>query len=263
MAAPYWWIEDADGNTIYDIGNVQQLKRGGTKKDYSTTALLTKNGKYIKGIGLCSEKTYEIEVNLKALDGHDVYLNVNRDILISKLLKDKIYFYEKTGEGLERFCRVYCTQLGDETIDYQRGLIKKSFTLFSPDGVLKSTTTTTYNLTLTDSTNTNLVVTNSGNIPCPFRVIFEPTADEAYFKIENNYNSNGFKFQKTYFQAGIVVEYNTDNNSLLIDDVAVNVSNYKVAGKPILLNPGTNNLYIQFSGNGSADFTIEFEALYV
>ncbi len=263
MAAPYWWIEDKNRTVLYDIGNAQSLKRGGTKKDFSLTALLTKNGKYIKGIGLCSEKTFEIEVNLKALNGHDTYMNVNRDILISKLLNDEIYLYEKTGEGLERYCRVYCTTMGDETIDYQRGLIKKSFSLLSPSGVLKSSTTTTYNLTIADSTNTKLVVTNPGNIPCPFRISFDPNAEESYFKVENNFNSNGFKFQKTYFQANIVVDYDTEDNSLLIDNVAVNVSNYKVAGKPIILNPGTNDLYIQHSGNGSADFTIEFEALYV
>jgi hypothetical protein len=256
-----WYL--SDGTNTLDLGTESvQFKRGGSKRDYTTTKYIGSNGGYINGSGRYEEKKFVVTFQFRAENGQATYLNQTRDDIIEWFSgNNPLYLYEVTSNisPITRYTRVYCTDQSDETIDYVRGLIKKTFTSISPSGVFVSTSEITESVTLSGSSSYIKTFTNNG-IDCPFKMRFTPVADQSYIRVEM-YNGIGFKFTKLYFSANTLVEYNTANNELTIGGVAVNTSSYMTAGKPFLLKSGVNNIYVQSSG--AATVQLLYNELYI
>jgi hypothetical protein len=259
-----WYLSDL--TNPFDLGsNCKELTLGGSKRSYKVIDYIGSNGGTLRGFGNYSSKTFQVSINLRATSGQASYHNATRTLInqwFSRMIYDPVYLYIVTSDAspVTKRTKVYCTDFGAEKIKYERGLIEKNFTLVSPSGYFENVTATTGTQALANSSVYTVSVTNAGDIDCPVKLKYTPTGNETYFIVEIA-DTFGFKLGATYFNAGEQIIYNTANNALTINGVAINVSNYLISGSIFNLSPGVNTLYVQASGAGA--FAYEYNTRYI
>jgi hypothetical protein len=259
-----WYLSDGT-NTLNLGSNCTELKLGGSKRSYKTDEFVGANGGVLKGFGNYSAKSFEITFQLRASNGQVTYHNSTRTLInqwFTRMVYESIYLYVVTSDTspVTKRTLVFCTNIGDEKISYQRGFISKSYTVISPTGYFEDTTAATGSLAITDSSVNIVSVTNAGDIDTPIKLKFTPTGNETYFQVEI-FDTHGVKLGATYFNAGNKIIYDTNDNSLTIAGQEVNLTNYLISGSTFNLSPGINLLYVQCSGAGL--FEYEYNSRYI
>jgi hypothetical protein len=259
-----WYLSDLT-NTL-DLGsNCTELKLGGSKRSYKIDEYIGANGGVLKGFGNYSAKTFEVTFQLRASNGQATYHNSTRTLInqwFTRMVFQPVYLYVITSDAslVTKRTLVYCTNIGDEKISYQRGFINKSYTIISPSGYFENTTASTGTLAVTDSSVNTVSITNAGDIDTPIKLKYTPTGNETYFQVET-FDTHGMKLGATYFNAGEKIIYDTNDNSLSIAAQEVNLTNYLISGSIFNLSPGVNTLYVQCSGPGL--FEYEYNSRYI
>jgi hypothetical protein len=264
----YWYLKDRASNT-FDLGNyVKEMQLGSSKRNYNVVENAGSNGGQIKGWGNYSPKEFVVIIPLKAGNADATYMNRARTTInqwFTRASTETINLYIEEGDAtspITKYTRVYCTELGTEKFNCQRGIIEKQYKLLSPSGYFINASAKSYNATITDSTTYELSVVNAGDIEVPVLVSFTPTANETLFQCEL-YDGFGFQISATYFNATEAVIYNTANNVMTISGQSVNTTNYLTGGSVFSLPVGTQTLYIKTSGLGSTAINVTFYERFV
>jgi hypothetical protein len=257
----YFWLSDGTNTLELDL-KIQELNLGGNKRNYKISPFAGSAGGELRGFGTVGSKTFRV-MRKERVEGSDVTAwNSRRNDFQSWFTRPRdqvIYLYIKNGEGtLTVRTQIFCMQIGNDKYKNYRISDLREFEIVSPKGILENATPTTGSQAVILGDNT-VTINNNGLWETPIIAKYTPTADESKFgaRIADSF---GFVLNKLYFNAGELVQYNTGNNSIIIDGDTKKVTQFLTGGGVFNLPPGETDLLVNVSGPGT--FSYEFNERY-
>jgi hypothetical protein len=260
--ADHFWLQDDDANKLILDSTVQELTLGGNKRAFKVVEFLGAAGGFVRGFGNVSQKKFIVTRTEKIESGDETAFNSRRFDFTKWFSYPRwknIWFYILDGESsITMRTKVYAVQIPEDKYKYYHIATGRSFMLVSPKGIFENTTADTDTEAITSSLEQTVSITNDGIWDTPIKLKFTPTGNETVFQVRKTDN---FSVRlEGNFNAGDQVVYDTADNSLTIDGVEQNPTQYITSGSVFNIDPGTQDLYVKTSGAGT--FAYEFNERY-
>jgi hypothetical protein len=260
--ANHFWLQDDDANTLILDSTAQELTLGGNKRAFKIVEFLGAAGGYVRGFGNVSQKKFIVTRTEKIESGDETAFNSRRFDFTKWFSYPRwknVWFYVLDGESsITMRTKVYAMQIPEDKYKYYHIATNRSFMLISPKGIFENTTADTGSESITSAVEQAVEVTNDGIWDTPIKLKFTPTANESLFQVRKTDN---FSVRlEGAFAAGDKIIYDTADNSLTIDSIEQNPTQYITRGSVFNIDPGTQDLYVTASGAGL--FEWEFSERY-
>jgi hypothetical protein len=246
----YYYLSNL--STTYDFDdNVFTIDLGMPKRNWKIDNNAGSHGGILRNQGLYEHRVINVELKFKGT-GATTFAATRNNFLkwINKAHYQPLYFYVLHADGSTTTrTQCYPSPASSEKYKYIKVSENVNFDFFCPNPFFENVSSDTGTLAITGATEQTQAVTNDGNIDCPVRCKFTPTAAQTFFqvKLAEDY---GFRLEGN-FSSGVQVVYDTSDGSMTIGGVEVLASQYLTSGSVFNIVPGSNNLYVTCSGAGT------------